>query len=117
MGVIIVSGAPQDYTRESIGTIQSVVDVYSGVIEYLRADAARVATEEKDASAVKETLAIVFNCSADAGRSMNYIAGPLELITGYRESDFTGNGARDYASLKSSTPATVRGSPRLSRGA
>jgi PAS domain S-box-containing protein len=99
VGVIIVAGAPQDYTQESIGTIQSVVDVYSGVIEYLRADAARVATEEKDASPVKETLAIVFNCSADAGRSINYIAGPLELITGYCESDFTGNGARNYASL------------------
>jgi PAS domain S-box-containing protein len=99
VGIIIVAGAPGDYTQESIGSIQSVVDVYSGVIEYLRADSARAAEDEKDASPAKEIPAIVFNCNIDAGRTINYIAGQVELITGYRESDFTGGGVRNYASL------------------
>lgn len=85
VGFVIVAGAAGGYTQESVESIRPVADVFSGVIEYLRAGA-----EEKNASAAKEVPAVVFNCNNDDGRSINYICGQTRLITGYCESAFTG---------------------------
>ena len=82
VGFMIVAGAPGGYTPESVQTIKPVVDIYAGVIEYLRADAARAASEEMQSPAVEEAPVIVFNCDNDAGRSINYILGDAEAITG-----------------------------------
>ncbi len=98
VGYIIVAGAPEDYTPGVIASITPVVSVYAGVIEYLRADAARAA-REKDASPVEEAPAFVFNCNIDADRSINYIGGEADVIAGLRARDLTGDGACNYASL------------------
>ena len=99
VGYMIVAGAPGGYTPESVQTIKPVVDIYAGVIEYLRADAARAASEEMQSPAVEEAPVIVFNCDNDAGRSINYILGDAEAITGQCASCFSAGGARGYASL------------------
>ena len=99
VGFMIVAGAPGGYTPESVQTIKPVVDIYAGVIEYLRADAARAASEEMRSPAVEEAPVIVFNCDNDAGRSINYILGDAEAITGQCASYFSAGDARSYTSL------------------
>ncbi len=98
VGYVVVARAQENYTPEIIASIRPVVSVFAGVIEYLRADAARAA-REKDSSPGDEAPAFVFNCNNDEERSINYISGEAGFITGLRAQDFSGSGAHNYASL------------------
>ena len=98
LGLMIVAGAPGGYTQESIQSIKPVADIYAGIIEYLRADAARTVAQAMQSAPEKAPPAIVFNCNNDEGRSINYIFGDTEAITGLSAGDFS-SATRSYASL------------------
>jgi PAS domain S-box-containing protein len=76
-----------------------VLSVYNDITERKEVQAALSHSEERFRTLVANIPGVVYRCACDSNRTMEFLGGNVEAVTGYPGQDFIQNQVRSWASI------------------